>query len=37
MATVWSASSGYMFIGIALDWSGDPASGSVTVTATVTA
>lgn len=37
MATVWSASSGYMFIGIALDWSGDPASGSVAVTATVTA
>lgn len=37
MATVWSASSGYMFIGISLDWSGDPASGSVTVTATVTA
>lgn len=37
MATVWSASSGYMFIGVSLDWSGDPASGSVTVTATVTA
>mgnify|MGYP001744419089 CR=1 FL=1 len=37
MATVWSASAGYMFIGINLEWSGNPASGSVTVTATVTA
>lgn len=37
MATVWSASSGYMFIGIALSWSGNPSSGSVTVTAEVTA
>ena len=37
MSTVWSASSGYMFIGVGLDWSGDPSRGSVTVTATVTA
>ena len=37
MSTVWSASSGYMFIGVGLEWSGDPSSGSVTVTATVTA
>lgn len=37
MATVWSASSGYMFIGINLEWSGNPASGSVAVTATVKA
>lgn len=37
MSTVWSASSGYMFIGVGLEWSGDPSSGHVTVTATVTA
>ena len=37
MSTVWSASSGYMFIGVGLEWSGDPSGGSVTVTATVTA
>ena len=37
MSTVWSASSGYMFIGVGLEWSGDPSTGSVTVTATVTA
>ena len=33
--TTWSASSGHMFIGVDLSYSGDPSSGSVTVTATI--